>query len=43
MNVTVDAKTVEELRADSRGRVNLGTEYANQTVTVAVVEVAEDE
>ena len=30
-------------KADERGRVNLGTEYANKRVKVAVVEVENDE
>jgi len=33
----------EELRADSRGRVTLGSEYAGETVTLAVVERVETE
>jgi hypothetical protein len=32
----------EQLKADSRGRVNLGTEYAGKTVSVAVLEVEEE-
>ena len=27
----------EELKADSRGRITLGSEYADETVSVAVV------
>ena len=33
---------IKELKADNRGRVNLGTDYKNSTVRVAVLEV-EDE
>jgi len=33
---------IKELKADGRGRVNLGTDYKNQTVRVAVVEVVDD-
>lgn len=33
---------IKELRADSRGRVNLGTEYADETVRVAVIETVAD-
>lgn len=33
---------IETLSADNRGRVNLGTEYADEKVRVAVVEVVED-
>lgn len=28
----------EELKADSRGRITLGSEYAGETVSVAVVD-----
>lgn len=30
---------IKELKADSRGRVNLGTGYAGKTAKVAVLEV----
>jgi len=43
MRVEVSATDVEEKKADDRGRVTLGAEYANKTVTVAVVEVEDDE
>jgi len=33
---------IKELRADTRGRVNLGTDYADETVRVAIVEVVDD-
>jgi len=33
---------IKELAADSRGRVNLGTDYANATVRVAVIETVDD-
>lgn len=36
---TDDEEILKELRADSRGRVTLGSEYAGKTVTLAVVEV----
>lgn len=32
----------EQLRADSRGRITLGSDYAGETVSVAVVERAAD-
>lgn len=35
----VDAKELQTNETDDRGRVYLGTEYANKRVTVAVVEV----
>lgn len=34
---------IKELNADSRGRVNLGTDYADSTVRVAIVEVADED
>lgn len=33
---------IKTLEADHRGRVNLGTDYSDKTVKVAVVEVVED-
>jgi len=33
---------IKTLSADARGRVNLGTDYKNATVRVAVVEVVEE-
>lgn len=41
MQVEVKATNVEEKKADDRGRVTLGAEYAGKTVTVAVLEVEE--
>ncbi len=38
----VDAKDLKTTETDDRGRVYLGTEYANKNVTVAVVEVEAD-
>lgn len=32
----------EELKADARGRINLGSDYAEKTVTVAVVEIDDE-
>jgi hypothetical protein len=37
--VNVDADDLQTNETDDRGRVYLGTEYANKRVTVAVVEV----
>lgn len=34
---------IKTLEADHRGRVNLGTRYADETVRVAVIEVVDDE
>jgi hypothetical protein len=45
MKVLVEADSEElheQLKADSRGRINLGAEYAGETVTVAVLEVEEE-
>ena len=42
MNVEVKATDIEERKADDRGRVTLGSEFADKRVTVAVLEV-EDE
>ena len=42
MQVEVSATDIEEKKADDRGRVTLGSEYAGKKVTVAVLEV-EDE
>lgn len=39
MQVEVKATDVEEKKADDRGRVTLGAEYADKKVTVAVLEV----
>lgn len=33
---------IKQLEADHRGRVNLGTEYADETVRVAIIEVVGD-
>lgn len=42
MKVEVSAKDVNERKADDRGRVTIGSEYAGKTVTVAVLEVEEE-
>jgi hypothetical protein len=38
----VDAEDLQTNETDNRGRIYLGTEYANKRVTVAVVEVESD-
>ncbi|MDZ7688751.1 MAG: hypothetical protein U5J64_08540 [Halobacteriales archaeon] len=38
----VDADELQTSETDDRGRIYLGTEYANKRVTVAVVEVESD-
>lgn len=42
MKVEVKATDIEEKKADDRGRVTLGAEYAGKIVTVAVVEVTDE-
>ena len=39
MKVQVDVSDLNEKKADDRGRVTLGSEYAGKTVTVAVLQV----
>jgi hypothetical protein len=39
MKVEIPATDIEEKKADHRGRVTLGSEFADKTVTVAVLEV----
>lgn len=36
---TVEARELQTKECDDRGRIYLGTEYANRRVTVAIVEV----
>ena len=38
----VDARDLQTNETDDRGRIYLGTEYANKRVTVAVVKVESD-
>jgi len=38
----VNARDLQTNKTDDRGRIYLGTEYANKHVTVAVVEVESD-
>lgn len=40
--MNVDATDVRTNDTDDRGRIYLGTEYANKRVTVAVIEVESD-
>ena len=42
MQIGVSASDIKSKKADDRGRVTLGSEFAGKTVTVVVVEV-EDE
>jgi len=43
MYVKVDPDDVQKLTTDNRGRVYLGSDYADTTVEVAVVGVADDD
>jgi hypothetical protein len=43
MQVEVSVSDIEERKADNRGRVTLGSEYAGKTVTVAVLEIEDEE
>jgi hypothetical protein len=43
MKIDVDAADVMKKPTDSRGRFTLGSDYADKTVTVALVEVHDDE
>jgi hypothetical protein len=43
VKVEVDPDDVGKYRTDSRGRINLGTEYKNQTVEVAVLSVRDED
>lgn len=43
MKIEVDATDITEKKTDGRGRFTLGSEFANKKVTLAVVEVDEDE
>jgi hypothetical protein len=40
-SVDIDPESLKTLKADDRGRVNLGTEFADKRVTVLVQEVEE--
>ena len=42
MSMKVDATELKTNETDDRGRVYLGTEYANKRITVAVIEVESD-
>jgi len=42
MKVEIQATDIEEHKADDRGRVTLGAEFADKTITVAVLDVDEE-
>lgn len=43
MKVEIDASDIQTRKADDRGRVTLGADYAGRDVTVAVLEVSDPE
>lgn len=43
MKVEVEPEDVERLNADDRGRVTLGADLAGKEITVAVVDVKEEQ
>jgi len=43
MQVEIEVGDLIERATDARGRITLGSEYADKTVTVAVVEVQDNE
>ncbi|GAA0934674.1 hypothetical protein GCM10009549_58270 [Streptomyces thermoalcalitolerans] len=43
MEVDISPGDLKDRKADSRGRINLGSEYADKKVMVAILEVGEDD
>lgn len=43
MKVHVAAEDVQTVTADSRGRITLGSEFSDETVEVAVLDVVESD
>jgi hypothetical protein len=43
MQVEIEVGDLVERATDARGRITLGSEYADKTVTVAVMEVQDNE
>ena len=44
MNIEINASDIKsDKKADDRGRITLGAEYADKQVTIAVLEVESDE
>lgn len=43
MGIEVNPGDLKDRKADERGRINLGVEYANKQVVVAIVGVGEDD
>lgn len=42
VEIEIDPEDIVKKKADDRGRVTLGAEYADKTVRVAVLEVEEE-
>jgi len=38
-----DVKRIDTFEADDRGRINLGSDYADETVRVAVIDSQDDD
>jgi hypothetical protein len=38
-----DVRRIETFEADQRGRINLGSDYADETVRVAVIDSQDDD
>jgi len=43
MEIEITPGDMKDRKADHRGRINLGTEFADKKVVVAVLEVEDDE
>ena len=42
VEINVDPNNIETKKADDRGRITLGSKYADKEVTIAVVDVEEE-
>jgi len=42
VKVHVEPNDIQEVKADSRGRITLGSEYAAKNIEVAILEVKDD-
>ena len=43
VTIEVPARDVSEFKADNRGRITIGSEYAGKTVEIAILDAQEDE
>lgn len=43
VDLSVSPDDIDTFRADERGRINLGTDYAGEDVRVAVLEVVDED